>query len=252
MVFMSLFLKNSKFFIIGISIIINANFIFANGIFLVGSEISDTVKVKPLKISTIDSIYFSLFDAAHCSCTKYYNKNVSVSDSTITLFAQFDEKDCNLKECLKTGSSTEFSCGPIHAGVYKIFKTEDIYCPPGQPCPLVVTQDNKEFVGELTVTNDYLGKQIENGPGNAKSVHSVLSYSSAGKMLTLRITKAQFVQVTAYVINGEKTKEFSSKKFLPAGIHPFRMNFDRFSSGVVVIHVKGENFSEVQMINLAK
>lgn len=235
-----------------LSMIIAASVVLAKGNYLFASELADSVSVDPLKPSSADSITFTLFNANHCSCTKYFRQNVSVSDSTITLFAEYDEKDCNLPECRKAGSTAVFSCGPIREGNYKIFKSEDIYCPPGQPCPLIATSDRKEWVGEITVDALHLAKQSEKEISNSRSPQAVLSYSSAQKTLTLRITKAQFVMVTAYIINGEKTKEFTSKKYLPAGTHPFRMNLERFSSGVVVIHVKGENFSEVQMINLAK
>jgi hypothetical protein len=177
---------------------------------------------------------------------------VAVSESTITLFSEYDEKDCNFRNCPKTGSTTVFSCGPIRAGNYKIFKTDDMYCPPGQPCPLIATANRKEWVGDVTVIAPRLAKQSERELNKPRHSQAVLSYSSAEKTLTLRIAKAQFVMVTAYIINGEKTKEFTSKKYLPAGTHPFRMKLERFSSGVVIIHVKGENFSEVQMINLAK
>jgi hypothetical protein len=249
---MSVFKLSFKYFLFMLLIVLACSLVLAKSSYLFASELTDSVTVAPVKPSANDSICFSLFNAAHCSCTKYYNKNVAVSESTITLFAQYDEKDCNLRECLKTGSTTLFYSGPVQTGNYKIFKTEDIYCIPGQPCPLIATPDRKEWVGEVTITAPRLAKQSEKEINKLLSSSSVLSYSSANKMLTLRITKAQFVMVTAYIINGAKTKEFTSKKYLPAGIHPFRMNLERFSSGVVVIHVKGENFSEVQMINLAK
>lgn len=244
---------NSKYFFFILLIFIACSIVEAQNTYLFASaELADTVTVIPSKPSSDDSINFSLFNSSLCSCTEYFNKNVTVSDSTITLFAEYDDKNCNFNQCLKSGSTTLFSCGPIHAGKYKIFKSQDIYCPPGQPCPLIATPDRKELVGEVTVDAPHLAKQSEKEITRSRSSSSVLSYSSSEKMLTLRIAKAQFVMVTAYIINGEKTKEFSSKKYLPAGTHPFRMNLERFSSGVVVIHVKGENFSEVQMINLAK
>jgi hypothetical protein len=249
---MSFFKLSFKYFFFMLLIILACSIVLAKSNYLFASELADSVTITPAKPSTNDSIYFSLFNAAHCSCTHYYNQNVAVSESTITLFAQYDEKDCNLRECLSTGSTAVFSSGPIQAGIYKIFKTEDIYCPPGQPCPLIATPERNEWVGDVTITASPLAKQSEKEISKSRTSPAVLSYSSVNKMLTLRITKAQFVMVTAYIINGEKTKEFTSKKYLPAGTHPFRMDLERFSSGVVIIHVKGENFSEVQMINLAK
>lgn len=239
---------NFKYFFFIFSILIVTSMVLAKGSYLFASELVDTLTITPAKPTVNDSIYFSLFNVTHCSCTNYYNKNVVVSDSTITLFAEYDEKDCNLRECLKSGSTAVFSSGSIHEGHYKIFKSEDIYCPSGEPCPLIATPDRKELIGEVTVYATHMAKKSsKSGPSP-----TVLSYSSNEKTLTLRITRAQYVMVTAYIINGAQTKEFTSKKYLPAGSHPFRMNLARFSSGVVVIHVKGENFSEIQMINLTK
>ncbi|MGB7566602.1 MAG: hypothetical protein WBM07_01970, partial [Chitinivibrionales bacterium] len=203
---MPLLKLNSKCFIFVLLIFIACSIAAAANTYLfASSELSDTVTVIPSKPSSDDSINFSLFNSALCSCTEYFNKNVAISDSTITLFAEYDDKNCNLNRCLKSGSTTLFSCGPIRAGKYKIFKSQDIYCPPGQPCPLIATPDRKELVGDITVDAPGLARQSEKEITRPKPSSSVLSYSSSEKMLTLRITKAQFVMVTAYIINGEKT-----------------------------------------------
>ena len=155
--------------------------------------------------------------------------------------------------CLIAGSYSEFSCGPIEAGTYKIFNSEDMYCPPGQLCPAIAMLIRLNQVGTVTVrAASPVNQTTVSKILKQKSSHSVLFYSSAEKKLVLKLAKPQYVLVTAYIVNGEQSKELSSRKFLPAGIHSFKMDLQRFKSGVVIIHVKGENFSEVRMINLAK
>jgi len=226
---------------------------WARGDALFAGTLSDTVTVKPQQPTTNDSLFLTIRTPNHCCCTQYYNKKITVSDSTISLFDSYDERNCQLCDCLVAGSNIVFSTGPISAGKYKIFWSEDMYCPPGQICPAIALVARLTQVGEISVKpGTSIDQLFELKTNKSKSNHSVLSYSGADKKIILKLSKAQNILVTAYIVNGEKSTELSSKKYLPAGIHSFRMDLQRFKSGVVVIHVKGENFSEVRMINLAK
>ena len=220
---------------------------------LFAADFPDTVTVIPQQPSATDSLVLTLRTDNHCCCTQYFNKKVTVSDSTINLFDSYDERNCPSCECLVGSSNIVFSSGAISPGKYKIIWSEDLYCPPGQICPAIAIHGAAAMVGEVTVKpatsiEDIFDSKI----GKSKPTHSVLSYSAQEKKLILNLSKAQSVLVTAYIVNGEKSSELSSRKFLPAGIHSFKMDTQRFKSGVVILHVKGDDFSEVRMINLSK
>ena len=156
--------------------------------------------------------------------------------------------------CLMAGFNTTFSCQPIKAGKYKIMYSEDMYCPPGKMCPAIALVIRIRQVGEIVVrpASKSTGLTLDSKKLRQKLPRQILSYSSAEKKLIIRINKPQYVEVTAYIVNGGKTTQLSSRRVLPAGSHSFRMDDERFSSGVAIIHVKGENFSEVKMINFTK
>jgi hypothetical protein len=213
----------------------------------------DTVIVSPTKPTTNDSLIFTIRGNDHCCCTQVHNKKITVTDSTITLFASFNDENCQQCDCAN-GFNAVFSNQPIKAGKYQILYSEDIYCPPGKICAAIAFVVRNVPVGEITIrpATTSIGKGIESKKNRQKSLHSVIRYSSSERKLILKIQKPQYVVVTAYIVNGEKSTQFSSRKYLQAGIHSFHMDKERFNTGVAVIHVQGENFSEVQMINFAK
>ncbi len=211
----------------------------------------DTVNIAPLIPTTDDSLIFTLHGTDHCCCAGFYNKKVTVSDSTVNLFASVDDEPCKACMCFTAGFNTAFSCQAIKAGTYKVYYSEDMYCPPGKMCAAIALIARSRLVGEVVVrpAAKSTGQMGDSKKIRQKLPRPILSYSSAEKKLIIRIAKSQFVTVTAYIVNGEKTTQLSSRKYLPAGTHAFNMEQERFSSGVAVIHVKGENFSEVKMIN---
>jgi hypothetical protein len=213
--------------------------------------LSDTIVVSPGSPTTEDSLKLTFRGLDHNCCVQFYNKKVTVSDSSIYLFESFDDSKSSACRCLVAGFSSQFVCEPLKAGRYKIFYSEDAYCPPGMACAAIALIIDKRQVGEVLIQP---AAKSTSAAGNAKrhgqkSDLPVLSYSNAESKLFIRIAKDQCVTVTAYIINGEKTTQLSSKKFLPAGVHSFRMDKKRLNAGVAVIHVKGETFSEVKMIN---
>jgi hypothetical protein len=214
---------------------------------------TDTVLVSPADPTTDDSLHFDLHGSDHSCCVQLYNKKVTVNDSGISLFASFDDGKAASCRCLMAGFTTRFSCQPVKAGKYGIYYSEDLYCPPGQMCAAIALVVRSRQVGEVTVRP--VPKSTEATVAlkkhRQKTPAPVLSYSSSERKLIIRIAKPQYVIVTAYIVNGEKTTQLSSKRFLPAGTHSFRMDKDRFNTGVAIIHVKGEDFSEVKMINFA-
>jgi hypothetical protein len=223
------------------------------GSLLAAFSTMDTVLVTPTNPTTEDSLIFSYHGTDHCCCTQFYNKKVNITDSTITLLASFDDESCTACMCLIAGFNSTFSCQTVKAGKYKIFYTEDMYCPPGKMCAAIALVIRSKQVGELIVRPAPKSTQtMDSKKFRQKLPRPILSYSGAEKKLMIRINKPQNVEVTAYIVNGEKTTQLSSRKFLSAGTHTFRMDDERFSSGVAVIHVKGENFSEVKMINFTK
>jgi hypothetical protein len=239
-----------------IRIFLIANFVgLSNAGSLFAAFDRDTVIVTPAKPTTNDSLLFSFHGIDHSCCTQFYNKKVSITDSSISLFASYDDANSAACMCLMAGFNTAFSCQSIKPGAYKIFFSEGMYCPPGKICVAIELLRPMKQVGEIIVRPTPIsptGIVSENKKYRQKTLHPIVTYSSAEKKLMIRITKPQLVEVTAYIVNGEKSTQLSSRKFLQAGTHSFSMDDERFSSGVAVIHVKGESFSEVKMINFAK
>lgn len=225
--------------------------VLTNTVFAVSG--SDSMTLQPQRPTETDSLTFLIRTPDHCSSTQYHRKNVTVNDSEIILYAEYDDRDCR-KNINKVGPSLlSIVSGPINAGTYKVYKTEDVYCKPGDIYPAVAVTTAKEYLGQITIraVGFFEKKAVDRNETTTKQ-KSLVTYTASRKELTFRLDKAQNVTVTAYIVNGEKSSELSSKRFLPAGIHTFHMDRERFPSGIVVIHVKGENFSDVQMINLTK
>jgi hypothetical protein len=109
----------------------------------------DTVYVTPPAPTVKDSLHFDLFNASLSCCTQYLNKNVSVSDSVITL--SFEYLDSGKCACLVAGSHAPFSCGPQKAGKYAIYKEQSAYCGT-PPCPLVAGPIQLVRVGQVVVS----------------------------------------------------------------------------------------------------
>jgi hypothetical protein len=214
----------------------------------------DTVVVIPANPTINDSLIFSLRGMEHCCCAVFYDKKVTVTDTAIFLFASVDDDPCKACRCLLAGFSTEFSCQPLKSGKYKIYYSEDMYCPPGKMCAAIAIVMQCKLVGEVNVrpAPKSTGQTGDPKKLRQKMPRQIVSYSSVEKKLIIRISKPQYVTVTAYIVSGEKTTQLSSRKFLPAGSHSFRMGQDRFAAGVAVIHVQGESFSEVKMINFTR
>jgi hypothetical protein len=82
------------------------------------------------------------------------------------------------------------------------------------------------------------------------SKKAFISYAASTKTLTLVIPKAQNVNVSAHVLNGQTISRFSTRKFLTAGAHTIRLDNAALSTGVIVFSLVGEGFSIVKRINL--
>jgi hypothetical protein len=224
--------------------------IFSSTVFALSA---DTLSVKPSRPSELDSVVFTIRTFDHCSSTQYYNKNITINDSEIILYAEYEDKECRKNLSPMAPSVYSIASAPINAGTYKVYKTEDIYCKSGRICPAIAVNYKKELLGNITIKPmNAFEKKISERSDGATRQKSLVTYSSARKEITFRLDKAQNVTVTAYIVNGEKSSELSSKRYLSAGVHSFHVDRQRFPSGIVVIHVKGENFSDVQMINLTK
>ncbi len=79
----------------------------------------------------------------------------------------------------------------------------------------------------------------------------ILNYSSQSKAVTIRIPRAQKVTISAYIINGQKVKQLSVAKYFSAGLHHYSLaDIQQFDTGLLVIEVEGETFSERKVINI--
>jgi len=110
---------------------------------------ADSVWTEPARPTTRDSITFHLFLENNCCCTQYYGSNVVVDDSVIYLSYEFDTRNCMLCDCFAAGSWTIFESAPLAAGSYAIYNAGQVYCPPGEICPLGIMLPVR--VGEITV-----------------------------------------------------------------------------------------------------
>ena len=79
---------------------------------------------------------------------------------------------------------------------------------------------------------------------------SIISYSNLTKTIILNIPSSQNVSVSAYILNGRKVSQLSTKKFLPAGVHYLSLKNFPLSKGVIIFKVEGEQFSESKRINI--
>ena len=150
----------------------------------------DTVIVTPQKPTFLDSLHFDLYNASHCCCTQYYSKNVSVTDTVITLSYEYNDSLCMLCLCLAAGSRTPFACGPQKAGKYGIYKEESAYCP-GPICPSIAGPIMIKRVGEVIVYAP-TSAILENRSPVMHSIRAMgkaqngILYSIDGKTLTSR------------------------------------------------------------------
>jgi hypothetical protein len=145
----------------------------------------DTVYVTPAQPTIKDSIDFRLFNINHDCCTVYRGNSVSVADTAIYLSYTYDAS--MVCQCLVAGSWTEFTCAPLAAGKYGIYKAESPYCP-GPICPAikiapvrvgevtVVRASNSNPVNRIAMSSSRAGIRITDGMISA-------TVSSAGKAM---------------------------------------------------------------------
>jgi len=127
----------------------------------VQQALKDTVYVTPLKPTTKDSLHFDLFNANLECCTPYYDKNVVITDSVITLSFQYT--NINTCACLVAGSHTPFACGPQKAGKYAIYKEQSVFCAT-PPCPLVAGPIQLVRVGQVVVGGTSVSRSLPTAP----------------------------------------------------------------------------------------
>jgi hypothetical protein len=112
--------------------------------------------VTPISPSIKDSIQFELIMSDHCCGTVYRDHKVDVTDTSVTLNCTFDERLCPEVMCFTNISSTTFISKPIKAGQYRVYRSVQLYCPPGSACPTIYYPPVP--VGMLYVTNGTASK----------------------------------------------------------------------------------------------
>lgn len=209
---------------------------------------NDTVTVTPQKPTFLDSLHFDLYNASRCCCTQYYSKNVSVTDTVITLSYEYNDSLCMLCLCLVAGSRTQFACGPQKAGKYSIYKTESKYCP-GPICPAGPIMIKR--VGEVTVYAPTSAAREK--PSIATGILSPISIlrSSSGMILQLNLENAQAVSVHVYSANGACLATLLSGQYLSRGVHSIDLNSLNKINGVMIIRAKGATFSASKILKVA-
>jgi hypothetical protein len=79
----------------------------------------------------------------------------------------------------------------------------------------------------------------------------ILRYSPHARSLAIAIPSPQKVTISVYIINGQKVKQLSVEKHFSTGVHNYSLaEMRQFNSGLLVIEVQGETFSERKVINI--
>ncbi|MFH1760745.1 MAG: T9SS type A sorting domain-containing protein [bacterium] len=206
------------------SIVLDLNYI--------NQQEQDRVNVIPESPSAGDSITFNLFNISHCCCVIYQNKSISVQDTAIYLSYEADDRSCALCRCFMQGSWTDFKTGPLKPGKYGIYKAEQYFCPPGEPCPAIMIMPKR--VGEVAVKEnasalEYPSHQI-NQPfrvyPNPFNGQAVIHLGNNGN---------NYADLSIYTIDGSLIKNYLNiktekicwdAKNLPHGIYIIKANLN--------------------------
>jgi hypothetical protein len=157
---------------------------------------TDTVFVTPAKPTTRDLLHFRLRTTAHCCATVYRDTNVTVTDTVIMLRDNYDESLCANVRCIVAWSEANFSCKPLAAKKYAVYKVESMYCPPPRLCPMLITMPVR--VGTLTVTAPTAISSIT----GSMTVNHGNELSITGSTLTADIAQNSRVTLRAFDVRG--------------------------------------------------
>jgi hypothetical protein len=176
--------------------------------------LQDTVYVTPPAPTVKDSLHFDLFNASISCCAQYLDKNVSVSDSVITL--SFEYLDSNKCACLVAGSHVPFACGPQKAGKYAIYKEQSAYCVT-PPCPLVPGPIQLVRVGQVVVSATNAAVPAGKiAPATGPS----LTLEKSTMWLDYTLSRPGLVRVTVFNAHGAAAGEICNGQ-AAAGAHRF-------------------------------
>ncbi|NLD92236.1 MAG: hypothetical protein GX639_06155 [Fibrobacter sp.] len=115
--------------------------------------------VTPAGPSIKDSLHFELIMSDHCCGTVYRDHRVDVTDTSVVLNFTFDEHLCSEAVCFTNMSSTTFVLRSIKAGWYKVYRSGQLYCPPGSSC--LPDYYFPVFVGEFCVVGETEVERIQ-------------------------------------------------------------------------------------------
>ena len=189
--------------------------VLTQGTFGAGTVMAkDTVFVTPAKPTTRDSLQFSLRNFEHCCATKYLDKTVSVSNDTIILSYGYNDSLCPYVDCLLGWSETDFSCPPIKAGRYAIYKIKTMYCLP-VPCPGPISPPI--FVGTVTVTTPSAISGTDVGPAAVRNELAV-----AGTSVMATFAKSGPAAIRVFDVRGALLGDVYSG-WMPAGTESFSL-----------------------------
>jgi hypothetical protein len=79
-----------------------------------------------------------------------------------------------------------------------------------------------------------------------------IEFNSETKMLIIRVTRAQRLAISAFLVTGKKINKLSCERFFVPGTHQISFNNPKLAEGVVIFKVEGTGFSETKTINLAR
>jgi hypothetical protein len=88
--------------------------------------------------------------------------------------------------------------------------------------------------------------------GTTERDKPALEFNSETKTLVIKVSRAQRLTISAFILTGKKVNKLSCEKFLAPGTHLISFNNRKLADGVVIFKVEGVGFSETKTINLSR
>lgn len=88
--------------------------------------------------------------------------------------------------------------------------------------------------------------------GSSATDKPVVDFNHDTKMLVIRLSRAERLTISAFVLTGKKVNKLSTNKFLAPGTHLISFRNRKLVDGVVIFKIEGNGFSESKTINLTR
>jgi len=117
---------------------------------------------------------------------------------------------------------------------------------------IVIDSATGDTVTQFAVNGNQQVRAERSGAPSMRVASDRISYDPRERMLYFRFDKAQNVSIEAYLLDGKRGVNLSTRRFFAAGTYVFSLPAKRFGSGIMAINLKGEGFAESRRINLTR